>query len=104
MTNGRYHSFALQVCPARMYQRKTVFFLNANLPLTCEGLTTAMKEARPAVLCAVPYVLKLLGEQQSGIEALRCCRQVLFTGSQCPDELGDRLEDQGVNLASFIGS
>lgn len=87
-----------------MYQRKTVFFLNPNLPLTCEGLTVAMKEAQPAVLCAVPYVLKLLGEQQSGIEVLRSCRQVLFAGSQCPDELGDRLVDQGVNLASFLGS
>lgn len=102
--SGSYHIFALQVIPGRMYQRKTVFFLNPNLPLTCEGLTVAIKEAQPAVLCVVPYMLKLLGEQHSGIEALRSCLQVIYTGSQCPDDLGDRLVAQGVNLASFIGS
>ena len=87
-----------------MYQRKTVYFLNPNLPLTSDGLVAAMREARPGVLCAVPYVLKLLGEQESGIEVLKSCQQVLYTGSQCPDDLGDRLVARGVNLACFIGS
>lgn len=100
----RYHSFALQVCPARMYQRKTVYFLNPDLPLTCEGLTAAIREANPGTLCAVPYVLKLLAEQESGISALKHVGQVMFTGSQCPDDLGDRLVEKGVNLASFLGT
>ena len=99
----RYHSFALQVCPGRMYQRKTVFFLNPDLPMTCEGLTAAIQEARPNTLCAVPYVLKLLAEQERGIDALKQIDHVLFTGSQCPDDLGDRLVEYGVSLASFMG-
>ncbi|KAF6229077.1 hypothetical protein HO133_007191 [Letharia lupina] len=99
-----YHSFALYVCPARMYQRKTVFFLNPHLPLTCEGLTAAIREARPGTLCAVPYVLKLLAEQKSGIDALKQIDQVVFTGSQCPDDLGDQLVEKGVNLATLMGS
>ena len=86
-----------------MYQRKTVFFLNPNLPVTCESLTTAIREAKPGTLCAVPYVLKLLREQKGGIDALRSCGQVIFTGSQCPDDLGDYLVERGVNLASFMG-
>ena len=87
-----------------MYQRKTVFFLNPNLPVTCESLTIAIREAKPGTLGVVPYVLKLLREQESGIDALRSCGQVVFTGSQCPDDLGDYLVERGVNLASFMGA
>ena len=86
-----------------MYQRKTVFFMNPQLPLTCEGLTTAIREAQPGTLCAVPYGLKLLAEQESGIDALKRIDQVISTGSQCPDDLGDDLVEKGVNLASFMG-
>ena len=87
-----------------MYERKTVYFLHPHLPLTRDGLIAVMREVQPTTLCAVPYVLKLLGEQEDGLEALKSCRQVLYTGSQCPDELGDRLVDSGVNLACFVGS
>ena len=87
-----------------MYLRKTVFFLNPHLPLTCEGLTVAIQEANPGTLCAVPYVLKLLAEQESGSNALKQIGQVMFTGSPCPDDLGDRLVKEGVNLASFMGT
>lgn len=87
-----------------MYQRKTVYFLNPNLPVTCDGLTTAINEAKPSTICVVPYVLKLLREQQSGLDALRSCEQVISTGSQCPDDLGDYLVERGVNLSTFLGS
>ncbi|KAL6720006.1 hypothetical protein ACLMJK_001927 [Lecanora helva] len=99
-----FHSFAIRVCPARMFERKTWFFPNPNLPMTCESLATAMRAAKPGTMCVVPYVLKLLREQESGIEALRNCPQVMFTGSQCPDDLGDYLVERGVHLVSFIGS
>ncbi|KAI4222337.1 MAG: hypothetical protein L6R36_006221 [Xanthoria steineri] len=99
-----YHAFAIQVSFAHMYQRKTVFFLNENLPMTCETVTLAIQAAKPSTVGAVPYILKILGERQSGVDALRSCGQVLFTGSQCPDELGDYLVEQGVNLATFLGS
>jgi len=101
---SRFHSFSIRVCPARAFERKTCFFPNPNLPMTCEGLTLAIREAKPITLCVVPYVLKLLREQESGIEALKSCEEVLFTGSQCPDELGDYMVDRGVNLVTFIGS
>ena len=87
-----------------MYQRKTVFFTNPHLPFTSEGLTTAIREIQPGTLCAVPYVLKLLAEQESGTEALKRIGQVIFTGSQCSDDLGDHLVEKGVNLASFMGT
>ncbi|KAL9607296.1 MAG: hypothetical protein Q9167_007777 [Letrouitia subvulpina] len=103
MTLPLFHAFALRVVPGRIYQRKTVFFLNSNLPVTSEGLTVAINVAKPGTICVVPYVLKLLREHEAGIEALRSCEQVLFTGSQCPDDLGDYLVDRGINLASLMG-
>ena len=100
----RYHIFAFQISFAHMYQRKTVFFLNPDLAVTCKGLTSAILESKPGALCAVPYTLKLLGEEQFGIEALKTCEQVVTTGSQCPDDLGDFLVEKGVNLATFMGA
>ena len=81
-----------------------MFFLNPNLPQTCEGLVTAMRAAKPSTLCTVPYVLKLLAEEDTGIRELCNCEHVLTTGSQCPDDLGDRLVECGVNLSSLIGA
>lgn len=86
-----------------MYMRKTVYFLNPDLPMTCEGLVAAIRATKPGTLAAVPYTLKLLAEQAEGVDALQDIDQVVFTGSPCPDDLGDRLTEQGVNLAAFIG-
>ncbi|KAL8706728.1 MAG: hypothetical protein Q9201_000253 [Fulgogasparrea decipioides] len=75
-----------------MYIRKTTYFLNANLPLTHDTVTKALEVAQPATIYAVPYILKLLGERSEGIDILRSCEQVITTGSQCPEELGDSTE------------
>ena len=87
-----------------MYHRKTIFYPNPNLPFTCRGLTEAINEARPAVLSVVPYVLKLLAEEEVGVEALKSCDQVISAGSQCPDNLGDHLVSRGVMLATYFAS
>ncbi|KAL9617569.1 MAG: hypothetical protein Q9160_007639 [Pyrenula sp. 1 TL-2023] len=99
-----YHTFALTILPTQMYRRRTVHFLNPDLPTTCKGLTEAIKVVRPELLSTVPYMLKLLAEEQNGIEAMRECKYVLSTGSQCPDDLGHRLVQLGVNLGTLFGS
>ena len=104
MLKWRFHAFALRVVPGRIYQRKTVFFPSANLPMTCEGLVLAIDAIKPDTLAVVLYVLKLLREQEAGIQAMKTCKQVLFTGNQCPDDLGDYLIDRGINLASLMGT
>ena len=86
-----------------MSAENSYFFMNPHLPFTCEGLTLAIREAQPGTLCAVPYAPKLLAEQEIDIDALKRIDQVIFTGSQCPDDLGDQLVEKGVNLASFMG-
>ncbi|KAL8940475.1 MAG: hypothetical protein Q9216_002804 [Gyalolechia sp. 2 TL-2023] len=114
LSRYEYDLGGLTVCPfirkfdvteeKQRYAAITVFFLNPNLPVTCEGITAAIREAKPSALGAVPYTLKLLSEQKCGIDALRTCEQVVSTGSQCPDDLGDLLVEQGVNLATFMGA
>ena len=94
----------MSISPRRMYYRKTVYFLNSHVPITHDNITDAIGKALPDCLYAVPYVLKLLSERPQGLEALKNCKDVVTTGSQCPNELGDQLVDRGVNLISWFGS
>jgi len=50
----------------------------------------------------VPYNLKLLAESPAGLEALKACSQVVSSGSQLSDELGDRLVQMGVNVETLF--
>lgn len=56
------------------------------------------------IFYGVPYALKLLGESEEGIACLVKMKVVMFGGSACPDSLGDRLVDAGVNLVSHYGT
>ncbi|KAL8645201.1 MAG: hypothetical protein Q9210_006841, partial [Variospora velana] len=104
MTLPLYHAFALSLLPWTMYKRRTMFFLNANRPLTAENVSKAVTAARPDQIFAVPYVLKLLSEQPEGLDVLRSCAAVVTAGSHCPDTLGDRLVHEGINLCNWFGS
>lgn len=77
---------------------------NANLPLTGTNLIDAMTAVEPESFHGVPYALKLLAESERGIEVLRRCKLVLFGGSSCPDDLGDRLVQAGVYLVGHYGA
>ena len=52
----------------------------------------------------MPYVLKLLGETEEGVETLASFEAVSFAGAAVPDDLGDRLVAAGVNLMSQYGT
>ncbi|KAL8707032.1 MAG: hypothetical protein Q9225_007868, partial [Loekoesia sp. 1 TL-2023] len=104
MTLPLYHSFPMSVLPWKMYNRKMMYFLNANIPVTRDSASEAFTVAQPDVVYTVPYILKLLAERPESVNVLRSCREVNTIGSQCPDELGDRLVDQGINLCNQLGS
>ncbi|KAL8777966.1 MAG: hypothetical protein Q9213_007632 [Squamulea squamosa] len=104
MTLPMYHNFPMSVVPWKMYSRRTVYFPNANLPITRQNVTEAVKAAQPDAIYAVPHILKLLAEQPQSIEVMSRCHEVMTLGSQCPDELGNRLVDQGVNLCNLLGA
>ena len=105
-TSPLFHAYASKLTINCMISGHMCMYLNnAAIPQTNDGLVELFEVAQPDVFFAVPYNLKLLAESQSGIEALRKCKQVVSSGSQLSDELGNRLVDAGVNIETlFAGS
>ncbi|KAH9832694.1 Acetyl CoA synthetase-like protein [Teratosphaeria destructans] len=99
-----FHSGGLMELFRGFYTRATYYVGNHSLPVTSRNLLAAMQVAKPKLVCAVPYVLKLLAEKDEGIKALAAADIVLFNGSGCPDDLGDRLVANGVNLVANYGA
>lgn len=86
-----------------LYGKRTAFY-NVNLPLTNSNLTSTMRDLHFESFHGVPYALKVLAETEEGIGQLANSKLVLFGGSSCPDELGDLLVRNGVNLVSHYGA
>lgn len=98
-----YHLHGLSTALQAMWMRKTAYMWNAALPLTAEFVATALEEARPESVAAVPYMLQILIDDPRGITALRQCKLVTYGGAPCPDELGDRLVSEGVHFGGSFG-
>lgn len=99
-----FHSGGLMELGRAFYARATMYLGNHSLPVTSTNMVQAIRTAKPKLVIAVPYVLKLLAEKQAGIDALASADIVLFNGSGCPDDLGDRLVEAGVNLVANYGA
>lgn len=103
-TSPLFHSHALMEFGRALYTKAAMFWVNHSQPITSSNLLEAMQTVKPQMVSAVPYVLKLLAEKQEGIDALARTQLVMYAGSSCPDELGDRLVDGGVNLIANYGA
>ena len=103
-TSPLFHSHCLMETGRAIYAKKAMYLGNYSFPVTRQNLIEAMNVAKPELLCAVPYVLKLLAESEAGITQLTRLKQVLYGGSACPDDLGDFLTSRGVNLAGNYGA
>ena len=99
-----YHNFGIANTYRSMFKHKEIYFYNANVPQTGQGLTEVIECARPGLIAAVPYSYKLLAETQKGVNALRSCDIVMSGGSACPDDLGNRLVGHGINLIVQFGT
>lgn len=99
-----FHSHALMELGRAFYTRSKAYLGNHSLPVTYQNLYDALQVAQPEQISAVPYVIKLLSEKPEGIKELAKPKLVLYGGSSCPDDLGDRLVAQGVNLVGNYGA
>lgn len=99
-----FHSHALHEFGRAIYAKVPMFFANHQLPVTRQNLMASLRVAKPEMVCAVPYVLKLLAEREEGIAELAKAKIVMYGGSACPDPLGDELVSKGVNLAGNYGA
>ncbi|KAF4468798.1 male sterility [Fusarium albosuccineum] len=87
-----------------IHSRKAIHLYNADLPLTQEHLVNIMRKHKFEIFYGVPYALKLLSETEEGIRLLRDLKVVMYGGSACPDDLGNLLVDNGVNLVGHYGA
>ncbi|KJR82998.1 uncharacterized protein SPSK_03912 [Sporothrix schenckii 1099-18] len=99
-----FHNHGLSTLFRALCAGKAAALYNANLPLAGSTLVASMRAVAPESLHCVPYALKLMAEDPRGIDALRALKLVLYGGSSCPDELGDRLVAAGVYLAGHYGA
>jgi acyl-CoA synthetase (AMP-forming)/AMP-acid ligase II len=104
LTLPLYHNHGMSCFFRAVYSGNEIAFHNSNLPITGRNLVAAMEKIKPGGFHGVPYALKLLSESQRGIELLRSCNVVMFGGSSCPDDLGDRLVKAGINLIAHYGA
>ncbi|KAI1446874.1 L-aminoadipate-semialdehyde dehydrogenase [Annulohypoxylon stygium] len=82
----------------------TTALFDAGLPMTHDHLVSAMEQFDPESFHCVPYSLKVLSESEHGIDLMKRCKLVLFGGSSCPDDLGDKLINAGVYLVGHYGA
>ncbi|KAF7555248.1 hypothetical protein G7Z17_g2275 [Cylindrodendrum hubeiense] len=99
-----FHNHGLSTMFRGMVTGKRTAVYNANLPLTNGHLVAAMNAANFESFHCVPYALKVLAETPEGIAELAKAKLVLFGGSSCPDDLGDTLVQNGVNVVSHYGA
>lgn len=99
-----FHNHGISTLFRALCAGKAAALYNANLPLAGSTLVASMRALSPESLHCVPYALKLMAEDPRGIDTLRALKLVLYGGSSCPDELGDRLVAAGVYLAGHYGA
>jgi thioester reductase-like protein len=99
-----FHSHALMQLGRAFYTRATLYLGNHSLPVTYQNLCDALQVAQPQQISAVPYVIKLLAEKPEGVQLLAKAKLVLYGGSSFPDNLGNLLVSQGVNLVGNYGT
>ncbi|TVY93810.1 Adenylate-forming reductase [Lachnellula willkommii] len=104
LTLPLYHNHGISTFFRAICKGKPISLYNASLPLSETNLIKAMEAIQPESFHGVPYALKLLSESERGIETLRKCKLVLFGGSSCPDDLGDKLVNAGVYIVSHYGA
>ncbi|KAF5010749.1 hypothetical protein FDECE_3104 [Fusarium decemcellulare] len=104
ITSPMFHSHGFYEVFRAIYSSKPFYFCNYSLPLTRESVIQMINTVKPEIFHCVPYVLKLLAETDEGIRALAAVKLVLYGGSGCPDDLGDRLVENGVYLVGNYGA
>lgn len=104
MTQPLFHSFGFYETFRSIYSGKPMYYVNYNYPLTKQGLLATIQHVKPDLLFCVPYVLKLLADSDEGIRCLADIDLIMYGGSACPDDLGDKLVQNGVNVCANYGA
>ncbi|KAF2156690.1 acetyl-CoA synthetase-like protein [Myriangium duriaei CBS 260.36] len=104
LTSPMFHNHGFAEMFRAIHSGKPIYLCNYALPLTGHSVLKMIEKVKPEILHSVPYIIKLVAEMEGGIEALAGIDVVLYAGSGCPEDLGDRLVQHGVNLCGNYGS
>jgi acyl-CoA synthetase (AMP-forming)/AMP-acid ligase II len=99
-----YHLYGVSISLQAMWMRRTAHLYNVAMPITSDALIEILEIVKPEAVHTVPYVLGLMAEKPRGVELLKRCQVVTGAGARTPDELGDRLVKEGVNLGIVFGT
>ncbi|KAF3404524.1 Iterative polyketide synthase afoE [Talaromyces pinophilus] len=99
-----YHMYGLSTTLQAMYMAKIANLPSASVPMTADTLMRAIEATKPEIFHGVPYALGLLVEHPRGLEYLKSAKIVTAAGARTPDELGDRLVYEGVNIGVVFGT
>jgi acyl-CoA synthetase (AMP-forming)/AMP-acid ligase II len=99
-----YHMYGVSTTLQAMYMAKIANLPSATVPMTADTLTAAIEATQPDVIHAVPYALGLIAEHPRGLAYLKSAKIVTAAGARTPDELGDRLVKEGVNVGVVFGT
>lgn len=104
MTQPLFHSFGFYETFRSIYSGKPMSYYNYTFPITSQNLVDVLEHVKPELLFCVPYILKLLGETERGTKALAAIDLIMYGGSACPDDLGNRLVSKDVNITANYGA
>jgi len=99
-----FHGYGSWAVVHGMMDRKTMYMYNPNIPMTADYCIKVLEHIRPDVLHVVPYTLELLALSERGVDAMASCQRVVFSGSGCPDDVGNDLVSKGVNVENSWGA
>lgn len=99
-----FHGYGSWVVVHGIMDRKTIYMYDPDLPMTADYVIKVLHLVRPDVLHVVPYTMELLAQTERGINAMRHCQRVVFSGSGAPDDLGNDLVAKGVNVETLWGA
>lgn len=99
-----FHGYGSWVVVHGMMDRKTINMYNPNLPVTADYVIKVLHHLKPDVLHVVPYTMELLSQIEDGVNAMKRCGRVVFSGSGAPDDLGNDLVAKGVQLETLWGA
>lgn len=98
-----FHAYGIGTFVRSMRTATPVYLLNAFRPVTASIIWRALDATRAKHLYTVPYVLKFFADVEGGIARLGKLASVRPGGSALPDDLGDELVRNGINLAIVYG-
>ena len=71
-----------------------------RVPLSGKGLVECLSECRPQVTIFTPSALEMMVHEPGGMDILKATSGVAVFGAICPQELGDYLIREAVNLST----